>query len=55
MKTYLTTDEKDVILNKVLEHAKTRTIQGYEYSYAFGYISAILTDKQLKDLEKGLN
>ena len=55
METYLTITERDDILNKVLEHAKKNTVQGYHYSYAFGYISAVLTDEQLKNLEKGLN
>ena len=55
MKTYLSTTERDAILNKVLEFAKTRTAEGYHYSYAFGYISVVLTDEQLLNLEKGLN
>ena len=55
MKTYLSIAERDVILNKLLEFSKTRTVEGFHYCYAFGYISAMLTDEQLKDLEKGLN
>jgi hypothetical protein len=56
METYLTIAERDVILNKVLElMLKHKSSEGYHYSYAFGYISAVLTDEQLKNLEKGLN
>lgn len=54
MKTYLSIAERDVILNKLLEFSKTRTVEGFHYCYAFGYISAMLTDEQIKDLEKGL-
>jgi hypothetical protein len=46
--------DRNEILDKVLEFAKTKSSEGYHYSYAFGYISAVLTDEQLKDLEKGL-
>ena len=55
MKTYLTTAERDEILNKVLKHAEKEATPGYHYSYAFGYISVLLTDEQLKQLERGLN
>ena len=47
--------DRNEILNKVLDFAKTKSPEGYHYSYAFGYISVVLTDEQLKDLEKGLN
>ena len=43
------------ILDKVLEYSKTQALEGYEYAYAFGMLSVILTDKQLKDLERTLN
>ena len=45
---------RDEILKKVLAYAETKSSEGYHYAYAFGYISAVLTDEQLKDLEKGL-
>ena len=54
MEKYLTNAERNDILNKILEHAKNNSPEGYHYSYAFGYVSVILTDEQLKDLEKGL-
>jgi hypothetical protein len=47
--------DRQEILNKVLEYSKTKSIEGYHYAYAFGMLSVMLTDKQLKDLEKGLN
>jgi hypothetical protein len=53
-KTRLTEDEKNVILKRILEHAKTRGLKGYEYCYAYGYISAILTDEQFKNLSEGI-
>jgi hypothetical protein len=43
------------ILDKVLEYSKTQALEGYEYAYAFGMLSVMLTEEQLKDLEKGLN
>ena len=46
--------DRNEILNKVLDFAKTKSSEGYHYAYAFGFISAVLTDEQLKDLEKGL-
>ena len=46
---------RDEILKKVLAYAETKSTEGYHYAYAFGYIGAILTEEQLKDLEKGLN
>jgi hypothetical protein len=55
MEKYMTLAERDEILNKVLEFAKKNSIEGYHYSYAFGYVSVILTDEQLKNLEKGLD
>ena len=55
MNTYLTSTEKDEILKKVLKHAEKEATPGYHYSYAFGYISVLLTDEQLKQLERGLN
>ena len=55
MNSYLTTAERDEILNKVLKHAEKEATPGYHYSYAFGYISVVLTDEQLKQLERGLN
>jgi hypothetical protein len=55
MNTYLTSTEKDEILKKVLKYAEKQATEGYHYCYAFGYISAVLTDEQLKNLEKGLN
>ena len=55
MEKYMTLAERDEILKKVLEFSKKNSIEGYHYSYAFGYVSVILTDEQLKNLEKGLN
>jgi hypothetical protein len=46
--------DRNEILTKVLDFAKTKSSEGYHYAYAFGYISTILTDEQLKELEKGL-
>ena len=46
--------DRQEILNKVLDYSKTQAIEGYHYAYAFGMLSVMLTDKQLKDLEKGL-
>ena len=46
--------DRDEVLNKVLEFAKTKSAEGYHYAYAFGFIGAVLTDEQLKDLEKGI-
>jgi hypothetical protein len=46
--------DRQEILNKILDYSKTKSIEGYHYAYAFGMLSVILTDKQLKDLEKGL-
>jgi hypothetical protein len=46
--------DRQEILNKVLEYSKTKSSEGYHYAYAFGMLSVMLTDKQLKDLEKGL-
>jgi hypothetical protein len=47
--------DRQEILNKVLEYSKTKSIEGYHYAYAFGMLSVMLTDKQLKDLERTLN
>jgi hypothetical protein len=44
--------DRNEILKKVLEYSKTKSIGGYEYAYAFGMISVMLTDRQLKDLER---
>jgi hypothetical protein len=44
--------DRNEILNKVLEYSKTKSIGGYEYAYAYGMLSVMLTDKQLKDLER---
>jgi hypothetical protein len=46
--------DRQEILNKVLDYSKTQAIEGYHYAYAFGMLSTMLTDEQLKDLEKGL-
>ena len=46
--------DRNEILKKVLAYAETKSSEGYHYAYAFGFISAVLTDEQLKDLEKGL-
>lgn len=43
------------ILDKVLEYSRTQAVEGYEYAYAFGMLSTMLTDEQLQNLEKGLN
>jgi len=53
-KESLSTSERNDILRKIVDFSKTKATEGYHYSYAFGYISVILTDKQLKNLEKGL-
>ena len=47
--------DRQEILNKVLDYAKSQAVEGYHYAYAFGMLSVMLTDEQLKDLEKGLN
>jgi hypothetical protein len=47
--------DRNEILDKVLEFAKTKSSEGYHYAYAFGMLSVMLTEEQLKDLEKGLN
>ena len=47
--------DRQEILNKILDYSKTKSLEGYHYAYAFGMLSVILTNEQLKDLEKGLN
>ena len=47
--------DRQEILNKVLDYAKSQAVEGYEYAYAFGMLSTMLTDEQLQNLEKGLN
>ena len=53
-KNRLSTTERNEILKKIVDFARTKSIEGYDYPYAFGYISVVLTDEQLLDLERGL-
>jgi hypothetical protein len=54
MKNYLDNSERTAILNQILDYSKTKSLEGYHYAYAFGMLSVILTDRQLKDLQKGI-
>jgi hypothetical protein len=44
--------DRQQVLNQVLDYAKSKASQGSHYAYAFGMISVLLTDNQLKDLER---
>ena len=44
--------ERSKIHNQILEYAKEQSGKGNHYAFAFGFVFAILTDEQLKNLEK---
>jgi hypothetical protein len=52
MENYLSDEERNSILAKFEEFCKTRSVEGYHMSYAFGYVSAMLTDEQVRELGK---
>ena len=52
MKKYMTLAERDEILKKFQDYCKANSMEGFHMSYAFGWLSAMLTDEQLKEIEK---
>jgi hypothetical protein len=52
MENYLSNEERNSILKNFEEFCKTRSVEGYHMSYAFGWISAMLTDEQVRELGK---
>jgi hypothetical protein len=44
--------DRDEILNKVLEYAGERSTPNAKYAYAFGMLSVMISDADLKKLEK---
>ena len=52
MKNYLSNEERNSIFKNFEEFCKTRSVEGYHMSYAFGYVSAMLTDEQVRELGK---
>ena len=48
----MTYEEREAIFNKVEEYAKTQASKGFHFAYLSGMIKPILTDEQLRLLER---
>jgi hypothetical protein len=48
----MTIEERNTIQAQILELATAKASRGHEYSYAFGYVFAMLTDEQIATLDE---
>ena len=48
----MTYEERDAIFQQAIAYAKTQAVEGFHFAYLFGMINPMLTDEQIRLLER---